>query len=414
MKSRVKEFLIISVLIIAGLYFAIVGLVEAKAFLAPLSIAILLAMVLVPVSNKLEGWGISRGWASFVSVLMTMCFFVGLFFIISMQVKSIADDWPQIKKDLKPKVKQLQEWISETTGIQPERQKELVEDKISSGSDEQKEADGNNQSNSSSEKAAAGAGSSQKPGSSQKSGSSGSSGSAGVFDSVGKVVMGFFAFLGTSLLTFVYIFFLLLYRSKMKKSILRFAPSEKRPKALEILKNSVQLSQSYLAGRLLLIFFLIVLYSIGLAISGVKHAILVSILAALLSLIPYIGNIIGFFLAMGMAAFSGGDTAAFIGVIITFSVAQFVESYILEPYIVGHKVELNPLMTILVVVLGEAVWGITGMIISIPVFGILKIVFDNIPILHPLGYTLGEEGIETHEEESFFERAAKNIKNKMK
>lgn len=400
MKSGAREFLIVSVLMITGLYFSIIGLVEAQPFLAPLSIAVLLAMVLVPVSNKLEGWGISRGWSSFVSVLVTMLFFIGLFFIISMQVKSIADDWPEIKEQLKPKIERLQQWIADTTGMEPDRQKEIIEDKIPGGSTGDSGSEGNKQSSSSANNTS---GSQQDPS---------SSGGSGTFDSVGQVLLGFFAFLGTTLLTFIYIFFLLLYRSKLKKSILRFVPAQNRPKALEILKNSVRLSQSYLVGRLLLIFFLIILYAIGLSISGVKHAILISIIAALLSLIPYIGNVIGFFLAMAMATFSGGDTAALIGVIITFSVAQFVESYILEPYVVGHKVDLNPLMTILVVVLGEAVWGVTGMIISIPVFGILKIAFDNIPIFHPLGYALGEEDIGVHEKESFFERLVKNIKNK--
>ncbi|MDQ3395762.1 MAG: AI-2E family transporter, partial [Bacteroidota bacterium] len=80
------------------------------------------------------------------------------------------------------------------------------------------------------------------------------------------------------------------------------------------------------------------------------------------------------------------------------------------PYVVGHKVELNPLIIIIVVVLGGAVWGVMGMIISIPVFGILKIVFDHIPVLNPLGYALGEEDISSEDEENIFEKLYKKIK----
>jgi predicted PurR-regulated permease PerM len=148
-----------------------------------------------------------------------------------------------------------------------------------------------------------------------------------------------------------------------------------------------------------------------LSVSGVKSAILISIIAALLSLIPYIGNIIGFVLAIAMATFTGAGSVAFIGVTITFTIAQFVESYILEPYVVGKKVDLNPLVTILVVVLGGAVWGVTGMIISIPVFGILKIVFDHISVFHPLGYMLGEEDISSLDSDNIFTKAADKIKD---
>lgn len=392
MKPKAREFLIVAVLLVAGLYFSIIGLVDAKPFLAPLSIAVLLAMVLLPLCNQLEKWGIGRGWSSFVSVLVTISFFVGLFFVISMQVKSIADDWPQIKETLEPRIDRLQKWISETTGIEPAEQKEIVAEKIPGSDDESNQ--------------------SQQGEQSKQSGSEGQGSSGGKF-SVGKLLLNFFSFLGTSALTFIYIFFFLLYRRKVKKSVLGFVPDEKCDKASKILNDSVLLSQDYLLGRLLLILILAVLYSIGLFVSGIDHAILISIIAAFLSLVPYIGNIVGFILAMAMAAFSGAQSMAFVGVIITFSVAQFVESYVLEPYIVGHKVKLNPLITILVVVLGEAIWGVTGMIISIPVFGIMKIAFDQIPIFHPLGYALGEEDIEVHEQKSPFDKAGKKIKNKI-
>ena len=87
----------------------------------------------------------------------------------------------------------------------------------------------------------------------------------------------------------------------------------------------------------------------------------------------------------------GGGATAILGVLIVFSITQFIESYILEPYVVGHKVEINPVFTIIIVILGGALWGVAGMIISIPVLGILKVVFDHVPYLHPFGYLIGEE-----------------------
>jgi len=76
-----------------------------------------------------------------------------------------------------------------------------------------------------------------------------------------------------------------------------------------------------------------------------------------------------------------------------------VESYILEPYIVGDRVNLNPVVTIIVVVLGGAVWGIVGMLIAIPALGVAKVVFDNIPSLRPLGYLFGSEDISSEDDQ---------------
>src|SRR5690606_10976306 len=107
---------------------------------------------------------------------------------------------------------------------------------------------------------------------------------------------------------------------------------------------------------------------------GLKHALFISLIAALFSLIPYVGNIIGLVLAIAMSFLSQGDTGQIIGILIVFSIAQFVESYFLEPFIVGAEVDLNPVIVIVGVVLGGIVWGVMGMILAIPLLGICKVV----------------------------------------
>lgn len=402
MNPKARELLIILVLLATGLYFSIVGLIAAQPFLGPLSVAVLLAMVLVAPAQRIEKWGISRGWSSFLCVLLTLGFFIGLAFVVSSQVKMIAEDWPKIKEQTKPKLERLQHYISEKTGIAPAEQKQIIKEKVGAGGEDSGESSESEKDGKKNESGG------NAPGA--RAGEPASDSGGGPMSSIGDVLFAFFSFTGTALLTCIYIFFLLLYRRKLKKSILRFVSEDTRDMADHLLRDSVRISTSYLSGRLLLIFILIVFYAIGMTISGVKHAILISILAAVLSLVPYIGNIIGYVLAMAMALFSGGSTGALIGVTVTFGIAQFVESYILEPYIVGHKVELNPLMTILVVVLGGAVWGVVGMIISIPVFGIIKITCDQIRILRPIGYMLGEEDIEAHEKENIVEKKVRKIK----
>ncbi len=395
MNTGVRQILLIGVGLLIGLYFSVIGLISAQHFLAPLVVAGLLAMIFLPLSQSIERVGMSRGWASLMSVLTAALFFFGLFAILSMQVQRIADDWPRIKERVEPRIEQVQDWVARTTGIDAFTQQQMVMESLpgrnedAGAEDEEKKVE---------------------PGSSSQTQKTKSGRSGGLAKSIGKMVLKFFSFLGVVLLTLIYMFFMLLYRRKVRLSILRFFPEHQKEDASSVIKESVALSQSYLLGRFVLIFILASFYSVGLALSGVNQAILISILAALLSLVPYIGNVIGFVLAMAMAAFSGGDTSSFIGVVATFSIAQFVESYILEPYIVGHRVALNPLSTIVIVVLGGAVWGIVGMIIFIPLFGILKIVCDRIPALQPLGYLLGEEDLRYSGGENILERWAARVR----
>lgn len=418
--NKAKAIIIYSTLIIVFLYFLFLGLVKAKPFLAPLSLAALLAMVMLPVCSWFERKGSNRGWASLFSTLIVLLFFVLVGGVVSVQVKSLIQDWPKIQDRLTPKIERLQEFIAEKTGLSVQAQDQKIAEKIpgnrSSGT-------GGKESNSGGQENTTGAVKEEQTGAAQKSdkttdktGNSGSQGGS-VLSSAGVFLMRFFSATGTFLLIHVYIFFFLLYRKKFRKSILKMVPQENQGNAQKIVSESTEISQNYLFGRLILIIFLAVIYSVGLSLSGVKHAILISVLAAVLSLIPYIGNIIGFVLAISMAMFSGSGLTGAIGVTVTFAIAQFVESYILEPYIVGDKVNLNPVITILAVVLGGAVWGVAGMLIAIPALGIGKVIFDRIDVLNPLGYLLGNEDIGDGDKESgnsFFQKTKQWALKKMR
>lgn len=365
MNKRVKEIIIYLTLLVVGAYFLILGAHQAKSFLIPVTIAVLLSMVMLPVAHKLEAWGVNRGLAVLISDLVILFFCLGLFTIVGAQVENVAEQWPSYKDRLQQLADQVQQFIEEKTGLSRQQQEDQLKKSLQSGSD--------------------------------------SSASQ-----IGSIFSGFLSGLGNFLLVFIYIFFFLFYRKKFKRSILRFFPPEKRDDASAVLSEFSKVSQQYLFGRFLLIIVLCVLYSIGLTISGVQNAVLVSTLAAVLSLIPYIGNIVGVVLAGVFGLISGGDTGVLVGIAITFAIAQFVESYILEPYVVGNRVDLNPVFTIIGVVAGGAVWGIAGMILAIPIMGITKVVCDHIPQLNPMGYLLGQEGIETGD--SWEEK----IKNKLK
>ncbi len=335
-------------------------------------------MVILPLARWFERKGVKRGWAALFSDLAIVLFFGILAGVLSFEAKSFADDWPKIQRQLEPKVTQLQQFIYNKTGIPVAEQIEKVTEPVlgesSSAASAQVEqpAQGRQQTNTT-----------PQP----------QEGSSMLFKA-GSFIMKFLGFLATALLTLVYIFFFLLYRDKFTKSIVKLAPGENQVKTKKIITDSVRVSQNYLLGKLALCILIAIIYSIGLSISGLKHAIIIAVLASILTLIPYLGNIIGFGLALAMALLSGGSTTTLIGVTLTFGITQFLETYTLEPYVVGGKVNLNPVITIIVVVLGNAVWGVVGMLIAIPALGIAKVIFDHIPALNPLGYLFGQEGTE--------------------
>ena len=134
-----------------------------------------------------------------------------------------------------------------------------------------------------------------------------------------------------------------------------------------------------------------VMYSIGFSIVGVKYAVLFAIICGLLEIVPFIGNLTGNLLTILMVVIQGGGMGMVIGVVITYLIVQFLQTYILEPLVVGAEVNINPLFTIVILVLGELVWGIPGMVLAIPLLGILKIICDHVESLKPYGYLIGSD-----------------------
>lgn len=352
-----KKILFTGTMFIVGVYFLLLSLVEAQGFLAPLVMSIVLALLMIPLSNKLENLGIGRGISSLLCTILLFIISLGVFALLSFQVKNFVSDWENIKEEMRPKIEQAEEYLYEHTAMNKEDFEAYKEqnDLTTLGMD-------------------------------------GSSGQR-AFD----FMKGVMSFISNYLLVFIYIFFLLAYRKRFKIFFLKLAPRNDQNEAREVIDNTATLVQQYLIGKSFLIILLTILYSIGLGISGVDNFILISFIAAFLSLVPFIGNIIGFFLALVFGFLTTGDTTVLIGIIITFTIVQFIESYILEPYVVGDKVNLHPFLVILSIIAGNMIWGVMGMILAIPVLGILNIIMNHVPPLKPFGYLLSTDKKEDKE-----------------
>ena len=341
LKLSVKLFLLI-----VGTYFLFSGLSASKSFLAPLAFAVVLALLVLPAARKMEKFISSRGISSFVSTLLIFIFSLLFLSLCSLQIQNFFNDWPAIKDAMAPEIEEFKAFLFEHTPLNKDSLKEYYPvGSIPFFGEEVNEA---------------------------------------------AKAMNFLRssmnLMGAYLLTFIYTFFLLFYRSHFREFLLSFFNSQKKKEAGEVLEESAGRVQDYLVGRLILMAILAVLYSVGLGLSGVENFILVAVIASLLTIIPWVGNIIGFAMAMVFGYLTSGDINVLWGILITFTVSQFLESYVLQPYIVGDKVGLHPFFVILFVILGGAVWGLAGMVLAIPVMAMATVIFQNVEPLKPYGF----------------------------
>lgn len=362
MGKRLK-ILLVAFLLVGFLYFLFMGLTGGKDFLKPFTTAIILSMVMSPIAYKLKGWGITWGLAVFLTDLVLVLFIAFMIFLLAAQANQVADNWPKIESRIKPKIENVQDYLNDQLNLSISG--EFLE-KSSSMQQGNKQQEGQQQGQQQVDQ--------QQGTQQQQEDQSGSpSFSGNIRNIISSVITNVFSFIGDMLLILVYIFFFTFYQKKFEDAIIGLVPNKNKEEAKTIISRSARSAQQYLLGRLILIAVLAVLYMAGFTVIGLEYAIFISLLAALFALIPYIGNIIGFALAIIASFVAGGGTTQIILIAGIFTIIQFIENYMLEPYIVGGKVDLNPVTVIVGVVLGGIVWGVIGMILAIPILAIISL-----------------------------------------
>lgn len=195
--------------------------------------------------------------------------------------------------------------------------------------------------------------------------------------------------LATAFLTPVYIFMIQYYQPHLVSFIHKLFGASNDNKVSEILSETKSIIQSYLVGLFAEFVIVAILNSIGFFVLGMDYAIVLGIIGALLNVIPYLGGIIAVVLFMIIALVTKSPVYM-IYVLALHLFIQLVDNNYIVPKIVGSKVKLNPLFSLIAVILGGALWGIPGMFLSIPITAILKLIFDRIHSLKPWGFLLGE------------------------
>jgi predicted PurR-regulated permease PerM len=193
----------------------------------------------------------------------------------------------------------------------------------------------------------------------------------------------------TAVLTPVYSFMILYYQSHLVAFAHSLFGSDNDDKVTEILTETKSIIQNYLGGLFIEFAIISVLNSIGLFILGMEYAILLGILGALLNVIPYIGGVVAVVLYMIIALITK-EPIYVVYVVLLYTIIQLIDNNYIVPKVIGSKVRLNALVSIIVVIAGAALWGVPGMFLSIPLTAILKLIFDRIDSLKHWGILLGD------------------------
>lgn len=188
----------------------------------------------------------------------------------------------------------------------------------------------------------------------------------------------------------VYVFMFLFYKPLLLDFIRKLFGKDHLEKVNKILSLTKNIIQRYLLALLLEAAIIAILNSIGLLIIGLKYAVILGIIRALLNIIPYLGGLIAIVLYMIIALVTKDSISYVFYVLVLYTVIQLIDNNLIVPKLVGSKVKINALVAIVVVVIGGALWGIGGMFLSIPLVAIVKVIFDHIDGLKPWGFLLGD------------------------
>ena len=328
--------------IVAFFYIMYIG----QEIILPLIYATILAILLNPLVNKLHNKKVNRNISILIVMLLTVVVIGALVYFISSQATMFSDTFPQVEKKINVLFNQVVGWFADTFNISTR--------KILTWINTQKSEE-------------------------LKGGSF----------ILGRTINTISSVLVVGFLLPVYIFMILFYKPLLLEFINRLFPADKHKTVTEILAETKTLIQNYLIGLLLEAFIVAILNSVGLLILGIEYAILIGIIGALLNMIPYIGGIVATALPMLIALATKPPEYA-IYVVIAYLLVQFIDNNFLVPKIVASKVKINALVSIVVVLVGGALWGIPGMFLAIPLTAIIKVMFDRIEPLKPWGFLLGD------------------------
>lgn len=327
-------------------YLILYGLYIGQDILAPLGFAFLFAVLLRPLEKRLIKWKVPKVLAIVLTLVIAILFFAGLITFLSTQIASFVKDIPAIKHNLNDLWNQFQHWLSHKFNLSRTEQNKFI----------------------------------------QKA-------TADTMDNIAPVsTLGIVtASIATTILIPVYVFLFLYYRTLLLRFIIELFEQEHHENVRGVIQEIRYVVQHYITGLLTETSIVGILNILGLLLIGAPYAFLLGLIAAILNLIPYIGGLIAVFLTSLITFTNTGSITTALWAIIVFMIVQLIDNNFLVPRIIASRVKLNALISIVGVLIGGALCGISGMFLSIPVIAICKVIFDKVEELQPWGKLLGDD-----------------------
>ena len=331
-------YIILLLCLLCGIVYFLHGI------LFPLYFGLLLAFVLMPMISRLNRIGIPNIASILISLILAIIIVVTIVYVLVTQVASFAKDWPQLQRNFEMYVVNINRWLVEHFRVKPDFLNQQV---------------------------------------------AGLSGQAGSL--VTTTLFSITDMLNNLVLIPLYTFLILYYRKLLMKFLLDLCEVDYTPRIFEVIEASKQVISSYILGLLIEMIIVTCLNTLGLWLVGAKYVMLIAVMAAVLNLIPYIGMIIAGVLGVLITMSYTQDISVPIGIVAVLVIVQILDNNFIFPAIVGGKVKLNSLFSVVAVLLGGLLAGVSGMFLSIPTLAILKVTFDKIPHLKPWGMVLGDD-----------------------
>lgn len=208
----------------------------------------------------------------------------------------------------------------------------------------------------------------------------------------GFVVLGWVANLA---LIPIITFYLLRDWDRMVAYIDDLLPRSIEPIVSKLASESDEVLGAFLRGQLLVMMSLAVIYSLGLWLVGLKFALLIGVIAGLVSFVPYLGLIVGAGIAGIAILFQTKDVFDLFLVFGVFGVAQIIEGTVLTPLLVGERIGLHPVTVIFAVLAGGQLFGFFGVLLALPVAAVLAVIMRHIHDSYKQSQIYGIESTES-------------------
>lgn len=322
--------------------------IQGKEVLDPMMFGFLFAIVLLPVSNFFEHkCKFPRSLSSFTALILLVTFITGIGYLVGSQISGLSKDWPLLQNQIADSTDDIHRWISRTFHYDMASQTVYIHNTT------------------------------------KKIMASGASVLGTTFGALSSLLL-FYLFI------IIFTFFILFYRRLLLSFLVSAFREENSKIVYDIIENIQSIIRQYIIGLLLEMAIVAIAACTVFYFIGVKYFALLGIITGLFNIIPYVGIFTALLLSSLITFATGAVTKALI-VIVSGLVIHAVDANFLLPMVVGSKVRLNALITFLGIIIGEMVWGLSGMFLSIPTIAILKIIFDRIESLKPWGLLLGGE-----------------------